>query len=558
MTLTHPTTYVFFRDWDPQFHTGASSCTPSYLPDFSLTVAYSPASSFIRPIPATETPHLVLPPSGLVEYVQGQDRVQEVISGTSIIDCTISTQDNNGQSTIVPVAKTTVAVLVTAPAAKPIKVNAPKDEGSKDNKGTQGETTNGNTGGNTGGGSTGNTEKPAPKQDESSGGNSGGGSAQPAKDGESNTNSGGGLGGVLADTISGGTMGQAEGQESQSGSGGGNAGSGSENNPQPVAVDVGGQQVNVNAGSNGAVVLGGQTVEAGQVATINGVAVSVPAAAPGQGAASAVIIGVATQAIAPAPTSGSLVDIGGKQVAVRAGSNGAIVVDGLTVQAGQVATINGVIVSAPSAAGTGQATALVINGITQAVRTGPTAAALLTLGSQTITANPAGAFVISGSTLTPGGVATIGGSTISLASLGGVVVINGQTQTLGSAVPPAGPNGILTIGGTTYSPIVSAGKTVYSISPGVTLTAGDKAVTWITDTEGKTILLAGSASVTLPSNSTTSSTSKSSTSSTITHMGDAVASGLGISSKAAAATAYAREIGGSVFAVIGVLEIILM
>lgn len=58
---------------------------------------------------------------------------------------------------------------------------------------------------------------------------------------------------------------------------------------------------------------------------------------------------------------------------------------------------------------------------------------VLNIGGSTITAGPSGGFSIGGTTLTPGGTAVVGGTTISLASGGSVAVVNGQTSSLSSA-----------------------------------------------------------------------------------------------------------------------------
>jgi hypothetical protein len=96
----------------------------------------------------------------------------------------------------------------------------------------------------------------------------------------------------------------------------------------------------------------------------------------------------------------------------------------------------------------------------------------LTFSGQVITANSAGAFIIAGTTLTPGGpAATISGSTISLGRTGAgstIAIINGIATTLTGSSPAAGS---LTIDGTVFAPTVSAGSTFYVVD-GKTLGVG--------------------------------------------------------------------------------------
>lgn len=75
---------------------------------------------------------------------------------------------------------------------------------------------------------------------------------------------------------------------------------------------------------------------------------------------------------------------------------------------------------------------------------------VISLDSLTLTANPDSAFVIGGSTLSPGGPAlAVSGNTISLPTAAGVVVVNGATRSLSpSPTPPtADAMRVLTVGG---------------------------------------------------------------------------------------------------------------
>ncbi|KAF2861308.1 hypothetical protein K470DRAFT_230717 [Piedraia hortae CBS 480.64] len=106
------------------------------------------------------------------------------------------------------------------------------------------------------------------------------------------------------------------------------------------------------------------------------------------------------------------------------------------------------------------ASAVVINGNTQSIgHATPGAAAnipLITLGQVTYTANAATQFSLGpGATLTPGGVVTIDGTTISLADEATAIVVDGKTQGLNPAAVTPMP--CLTLGKTVYQP--NAGST---------------------------------------------------------------------------------------------------
>ncbi|KAG0650598.1 hypothetical protein D0Z07_2576 [Hyphodiscus hymeniophilus] len=92
---------------------------------------------------------------------------------------------------------------------------------------------------------------------------------------------------------------------------------------------------------------------------------------------------------------------------------------------------------------------------------------VITIGSSTITANSASDFIIGSATLTPGGQVTVGGTTVSLASNGGVLATGTNTEALtstqGSTLPPVpiiigsltitqGPSSALVIGSQTLTP----------------------------------------------------------------------------------------------------------
>ena len=94
-----------------------------------------------------------------------------------------------------------------------------------------------------------------------------------------------------------------------------------------------------------------------------------------------------------------------------------------------------------------------------------------TLGSETIAANPAGAFVVAGQTLSPGGVINPSGTPISLDSNAAFVAIGGSTQQLTGTSPTPPPS--ITLG----DRIIEANPQGQFIVDGQTLNAGGAAIT---------------------------------------------------------------------------------
>lgn len=145
-----------------------------------------------------------------------------------------------------------------------------------------------------------------------------------------------------------------------------------------------------------------------------------------------------------------------------------------TLTPGQTTTINGVQVVVPSNTGNGN-TNIIVNGQTIPVTPLPTAGPpVLTVGSNTLTANPQGQFIVGTQTLVPGGTpVTIDGSTLSLGPSDTIVIVNGVTQTLGNAPVFTNFNApILTVGGQTIPATVVGGTTAFVLAPDQTLTPG--------------------------------------------------------------------------------------
>jgi hypothetical protein len=216
---------------------------------------------------------------------------------------------------------------------------------------------------------------------------------------------------------------------------------------------------------------------------------------------------------------------------------------------GPAVTVSGTVLSlAPGG------TIAIINGATQTLApspSNPTGAPVLVVDGHSITANIIGsqtAFIISpGQTLTPGGSIIVSGTTYSLPATGSVVLINGTPTTLAHASPLTTPPPSLTINGATISPTVLAGKTYYSISPGITLTPGG-AVT-ISGTRisladnGSSLIFGTSNSAVRPASvsakttttTTTSASHRTTTTSKSGNVGNAIASGIGVTKKGDAA-----------------------
>lgn len=363
------------------------------------------------------------------------------------------------------------------------------------------------------------------------------GPVQQQGSGGSSSNSGSGS---SSGTSSGGTPALAD----TEGTSGGSSSSGSSGGASDSqSVTIGNGNVQVTPGSNGAVNVGGTTIQPGQSATINGVSVSVPASGgsivvDGPGGQTTVpvqqpgstpsppVVSVGGQAftanaatqyyLAPGQTltpggtatyngqtvslapnadyvvvNGQTQGLGGSAPATtpppinvagtvyQANAQGAYVIQGQTLTPGGEVLVNGNLVSL----GQGYSS-LVVNGVTitaPAVLANPTYEPAITIAGSTFNANQGGeSFIISGQTLTPGGVITAFGTTISLGSGSNpsIAVVNGQTETLASIVTAP----VIDIGGTTYTEsngasFVIAGQTV---RPGQTITVS-----------GTTIAIAG-------------------------------------------------------------------
>lgn len=203
------------------------------------------------------------------------------------------------------------------------------------------------------------------------------------------------------------------------------------------ALTVGGQTITANPASQ--YVIAGQTlVPGGPAITVSGTRLSL---AP---SASQLVVGSST---IPLIASGALptLTVGGQTLTANPSSQ--YVIDGQTLAPGGPAiTISGTRISLGSSA-----SALVVGSTTIPLSTGAgqvTAYPSLTIGSQTVTANNQGQYIVGGQTLTPGGVITVSGTTISLAPGVSDVVLGTSTEGLGGAI----------MGG--FGPTMTTGATV--------------------------------------------------------------------------------------------------
>ena len=130
-------------------------------------------------------------------------------------------------------------------------------------------------------------------------------------------------------------------------------------------------------------------------------------------------------------------------------------------------------------------TAVVVDGVTHPAATPAiTPAPALTIGGTTYIPNGGSTYNIAGQPLTPGGIITVHGTTISLGPGASSIVVNGLTQNLApasSATITAAPT--LTIGGQTFTAINSGGTYVIN---GETLTPGESETVTI---HGKTYIV---------------------------------------------------------------------
>ena len=211
-------------------------------------------------------------------------------------------------------------------------------------------------------------------------------------------------------------------------------------------------------GASSAYVIGGQTLipGAGPI-TVSGTPISL--AANGANA----VVGSSTENLQPAITAqpGLTFDGTTYQPTSVPGASSAYIIDGQTITPGAApVTISGTPISvAPNGA------AAVVGGITEDLRASATSEPAITFDGSTyhpITGEPSD-YVVGSQTLTPGGVITVSGTPISLATNGASAIIGSSTQNLQMTKPP------LTFDGSTYYP---TGPSSDYIIDGQTITPG--------------------------------------------------------------------------------------
>ena len=191
--------------------------------------------------------------------------------------------------------------------------------------------------------------------------------------------------------------------------------------------------------SASAFVIDSQTLTPGGIITVSGIVLSLLPSA------TAVVIAGSTYPLSgdSDATIPAVLTFGTELV--TANPSNAFVIGSQTLLPGSSTTVSGTILSLlPSA------TAVVIAGSTFGLSGGdhPLTPAVLTVGTNLVTANPSGAFVIGPETLTPGGAVTVAGTIISLGSGGSVAIVGGQTEML-STTPTR--SSTMNIGGLIWS-----------------------------------------------------------------------------------------------------------
>ncbi|EKG12387.1 hypothetical protein MPH_10504 [Macrophomina phaseolina MS6] len=272
---------------------------------------------------------------------------------------------------------------------------------------------------------------------------------------------------------------------------------------RPVLTISGTKYVLEVVGNGFEYVIQGQTLSPGGSIVLDGT--KTISLAPG---ATALVVNGIAQGLTPGIVT-NLEDIvvGGSTLTGVLGPGKIYIIDGQTLTIGGSVVVDGTVVSFPSES------AIVINGVTQTLF-GPgilTNAPDLTIAGTVYTdlPGPGTAYVIAGSTLTPGGIITVDGTIISLSPSATALVVNGVTETLfpATAIPGSTRFPVLTIDGQVYTAVPNSGAAgaTYVIG-GQTLTLGGSIVvdgTIISLSPSATVLVIDGQTQTLVSASTT-------------------------------------------------------
>ncbi|UPX15972.1 uncharacterized protein EKO05_0006401 [Ascochyta rabiei] len=313
-------------------------------------------------------------------------------------------------------------------------------------------------------------------------------------------------------------------------------------------VSFGGQSITAKViGGTTVFVLNDKTLAPGGAVTVDGTTFSLPSGFHG----SSVVINGQTQRLnagLPALT----INNSPITATVADGTTAFVLAPGETLTPGGVLIISGTTYSLPTS---GAGSTIVINGATS--RLNPSHLPVLPLSGEAATATVAHgttAFVFGpGVTLTPGGVVTVSGTTLSLpvSASGSVIVINGVMSTLGPGPGIESPTSAppIRVDGKTITATTRDGTTEYVLNSATTLRPDGQIIidgtTYSLVPGGTALVINGKTSIissTPASNSasTTSSASSASSSSTTSERGagDFIASGIGESSKALGSWTY--------------------
>ncbi|KAL6721364.1 hypothetical protein ACLMJK_000467 [Lecanora helva] len=206
---------------------------------------------------------------------------------------------------------------------------------------------------------------------------------------------------------------------------------------QPVTsplprLTIGGQTITPNA--QGQYIIGSQTLSPGDELTVSGTPVSL---APNGAYA---LVGTSTEPLHQPTTSPPPLTLGTQTITPNAQSQ--YIINGQTLTPGGVLTVSGTPISlAPN-------DAYAVIGTNTESLTPITTPPPLTLGTQTITPDTQGRYIIGNQTLTPGGAVTVSGTSISLGPQGTDVVVGTSTEGLGGIIMGGfgGGNGSATTG----------------------------------------------------------------------------------------------------------------
>ena len=168
-------------------------------------------------------------------------------------------------------------------------------------------------------------------------------------------------------------------------------------------------------------VIAGQTLTPDGVITVSGTPISLGTSA------TIAVIGSSTETLASIKDieTTKMITFGGSTYTADAASD--FIIAGQTLTPGGVITISGTPISLDSSA-----TVAVIGSSTETLASakGTETVEMITFGGSTYTADAASDFIIAGQTLTPGGVITVSGTTISYASSGSDIVVGGTTESV--------------------------------------------------------------------------------------------------------------------------------